>query len=49
MVEKFSGIGAKVAIFDMNVEEGNRVAALHRASFQSRCFQSQSVSEGLEK
>ena len=34
VVEKFAGMGAKVAIFDMNVEEGNRVAALHGASFQ---------------
>ena len=25
VVEKFSAMGAKVAIFDMNVEEGNRI------------------------
>ena len=50
VVEKFSGMGAKVAIFDMNVEEGNRVAALHGASFQKVDVSNpQSVSEGLEK
>ena len=50
VVEKFAGMGAKVAIFDMNVEEGNRVAALHGASFQKVDVSNpQSVSEGLEK
>ena len=50
VVEKFSAMGAKVAIFDMNDEEGHRVAELHGATFQKVDVSNpQSVSEGLEK
>ena len=50
VVEKFSAMGAKVAIFDMNDEEGNRVAEAHGAIFQKVDVSNpQSVSEGLEK
>jgi NAD(P)-dependent dehydrogenase (short-subunit alcohol dehydrogenase family) len=50
VVEKFSSLGAKVAIFDMNEEEGKKVCALHNAIFcKVDVSDPNSVSDGLEK
>ena len=34
VVEKFVSLGAKVAVFDMNEEEGSKVASQHGVTFE---------------
>ena len=48
VVEKFVSLGAKVAIFDMNEDEGAKIASKHGVSFKKvDVSDPQSVSEGL--
>ena len=48
VVEKFVSLGAKVAVFDMNEEEGSKVASQHGATFEKvDVSDSQSVADGL--
>ena len=48
VVEKFVSLGAKVAVFDMNEEEGSKVASQHGVTFEKvDVSDPQSVSGGL--
>ena len=48
VVEKFVSLGAKVAVFDMNEEEGSKVASQHGVTFEKvDVSDPQSVADGL--
>jgi len=48
VVEKFVSLGAKVAVFDMNEEEGSKVASQHGVTFEKvDVSDPKSVADGL--